>query len=68
MSAPYSLQEAKRAPVPTNGVDTPTLFATINAVGADPELANFSSAPRVAGCQAHTARARCTATSEPATS
>jgi uncharacterized OsmC-like protein len=26
---------------PRNGVDTPTLFATINAVAAQPELANF---------------------------
>ncbi len=34
-------KEAKRAPVPMNGVDTPTLFATINAVGAQPELAKF---------------------------
>ena len=34
-------KEAKRAPVPMNGVDTPTLFATINAVGAEPELAKF---------------------------
>jgi uncharacterized OsmC-like protein len=31
----------KRQPVPLNGVDTPTLFATINAVGQQPELANF---------------------------
>jgi uncharacterized OsmC-like protein len=32
---------AKRAPVAMNGVDMPTLFATINAVGAQPELARF---------------------------
>jgi uncharacterized OsmC-like protein len=32
---------AKRPPVPMNGVDTPTLLATINAVGAQPELAKF---------------------------
>lgn len=32
---------AKRQPVPMNGVDTPTLLATINAVGAQPELAKF---------------------------
>jgi len=33
---------AKKAPpVPRNGVDTPTLLATINAVGAQPELAKF---------------------------
>ena len=31
-----------RAPEPMNGVDTPTLFATINAVGAQPELAKFT--------------------------
>jgi uncharacterized OsmC-like protein len=31
----------KRVPVPLNGVDTPTLFATIGAVGAQPELAKF---------------------------
>jgi len=34
-------KETKRASVPMNGVDTPTLFATINAVGAEPELAKF---------------------------
>jgi uncharacterized OsmC-like protein len=33
--------EAKRERAPMNGVDTPTLFATINAVGAQPELARF---------------------------
>jgi uncharacterized OsmC-like protein len=32
---------AKRTPVAMNGVDTPTLLATINAVGAQPELAKF---------------------------
>jgi len=31
----------KKIPEPRNGVDTPTLFATINAVGAQPELAKF---------------------------
>jgi uncharacterized OsmC-like protein len=31
----------KRTPVPMNGVDTPTLLATIGAVGAQPELAKF---------------------------
>jgi uncharacterized OsmC-like protein len=31
----------KRTPVAMNGVDTPTLLATINAVGAQPELAKF---------------------------
>jgi len=34
-------KEAKRAPVPMNGVDTPALFATIDAVRAQPELAKF---------------------------
>lgn len=38
MTAPA---KAKRAPVPLHGVDTPTLLATINAVGDQPELANF---------------------------
>ena len=32
---------ARREIVPLNGVDTPTLFATINAVKGTPELANF---------------------------
>jgi uncharacterized OsmC-like protein len=31
----------KTPPAPRNGVDTPTLFATINAVAAQPELAKF---------------------------
>jgi len=31
----------KRDPVPLNGVDTPTLFATINAVAGQPDLAKF---------------------------
>lgn len=31
----------KPAMAPLNGVDTPTLLATINAVGAQPELAEF---------------------------
>jgi uncharacterized OsmC-like protein len=30
-----------RTPMPMNGVDTPTLFATIDAVRAQPELAKF---------------------------
>ena len=30
-----------RTPVPMNGIDTPTLFATIGAVRAQPELARF---------------------------
>lgn len=33
--------EAKRKRAPMNGVDTPTLFATINAVAAHPKLAQF---------------------------
>jgi uncharacterized OsmC-like protein len=33
--------EPKRARPPLNGVDTPTLFATINAVSQQPELARF---------------------------
>jgi uncharacterized OsmC-like protein len=33
--------ETRREPRPLNGVDTPTLFATINAVKAQPELARF---------------------------
>lgn len=32
----------KPAPRPLNGVDTPTLFATIGVVGAQPELARFT--------------------------
>ena len=31
----------KPAPEPRNGVDTPTLFATINVVAGQPELAKF---------------------------
>ena len=38
MNAPM---KAQRTPVAMNGVDTPTLLATINAVGAQPELARF---------------------------
>jgi len=34
--------ETRPAPAPRNGVDTPTLFATINAVGEQPELARFT--------------------------
>jgi uncharacterized OsmC-like protein len=32
----------KAPPAPRNGVETPTLLATINAVGAQPELAKFT--------------------------
>jgi uncharacterized OsmC-like protein len=31
----------KPAPVPRNGVDTPAMFATINVVGQQPQLAKF---------------------------
>jgi uncharacterized OsmC-like protein len=34
--------ETRRERVPLNGVDTPTLFATINAVAGQPELAKFT--------------------------
>lgn len=34
-------QKVKRTPVPMNGVDTPKLLATINALRAQPELAKF---------------------------
>lgn len=33
--------ETKPVPKPLNGVDTPTLFATINAVAGQPDLAKF---------------------------
>jgi uncharacterized OsmC-like protein len=33
--------EKKREPMPLNGVDTPALFATIDAVKAQPDLAKF---------------------------
>ena len=36
-----AITPTRRVPVPLNGVDTPTLFATIKAVGAEPELAKF---------------------------
>lgn len=32
---------ARKPPVPRNGVDTPRLFATINAVAGQPDLARF---------------------------
>ncbi|BDG02934.1 OsmC family protein [Anaeromyxobacter oryzae] len=37
-----SAPKPRRTPVPLNGVDTPTLFATIGAVKAQPELAHFT--------------------------
>jgi len=36
-----SAKKISRTPVPMNGVDTPTLLATINAVGGQPELGAF---------------------------
>jgi uncharacterized OsmC-like protein len=36
-----TVAETRRERVPLNGVDTPTLFATINAVNGMPELAKF---------------------------
>ena len=39
--SPTRQSASKPAPVARNGVDTPALFATINAVGAQPELAQF---------------------------
>jgi uncharacterized OsmC-like protein len=37
-----SAPKPKRVPMPMNGVDTPTLFATLDAVKAQPELARFT--------------------------
>jgi uncharacterized OsmC-like protein len=39
---PTQTIEAKRERVPLNGVDVPTLFATINAVKEQPQLAKFT--------------------------
>jgi uncharacterized OsmC-like protein len=36
-----SAKKTSRTPVPMNGVNTPTLLATINAVGGQPELGAF---------------------------
>lgn len=36
-----SARKISRTPVPMNGVNTPTLLATINAVGGQPELGAF---------------------------
>ena len=41
MSSQTEAPKARREPKPLNGVDTPALFATINAVGESPELAKF---------------------------
>ena len=40
--ATIEAKKTKRTPVPLNGVDTPTLISTSNAVGAKPELAKFT--------------------------
>jgi uncharacterized OsmC-like protein len=40
-STQASSEKPKRQPTPLNGVDTPKLFATINAVKGQPELAKF---------------------------
>jgi uncharacterized OsmC-like protein len=50
-------QAAERTPIPMNGVDTPTLLATISAVGAQPELAKFCFRAKsrwIAGTQCQT--------------
>jgi uncharacterized OsmC-like protein len=36
-----TMTKPRRTPQPLNGVDTPTLFATLDAVTAQPELAQF---------------------------
>jgi uncharacterized OsmC-like protein len=41
MAQEQKTTDTKRERVPLNGVDTPTLFATINAVRDQPELAKF---------------------------
>jgi hypothetical protein len=41
MTTLTTVSKPKRIPVAMNGVDTPALFATIGAVGAQPELAQF---------------------------
>ncbi len=40
MTTLTTVSKPKRIPVALNGVDTPTLLATIGAVGAQPELAH----------------------------
>ena len=48
--------KTKRQPVPMNGVDTPALFATIDAVRAQPDLAKFQFRAKshwVSGTQSH---------------
>jgi hypothetical protein len=59
----------KKAPrEPRNGVDTPTLLATINAVAGQPELAKFKFRAKAAGLPAPTAAARWPTSSAPAPS
>jgi uncharacterized OsmC-like protein len=41
MTAPAQSTAKKPAPTPRNGVDVPAVFATINAVAQQPELAKF---------------------------
>lgn len=41
MTTSLTNKTPKRAPIAMNGVDTPTLLATIGAVGEQPELAKF---------------------------
>src|SRR5438046_152796 len=41
MSGGQAVEAKPRERAPLNGVDTPTLFATINVVKAQPELAKF---------------------------
>lgn len=41
MSQPQAPDQANSAPMPRNGVDTPTLFATLDAVKEQPEIAKF---------------------------
>ena len=41
MTQTATAAKPKRTPVPLNGVDVPTLFATIGAVKGQPELAKF---------------------------
>ena len=41
MSNLQAVEAKTRERVPMNGVDTPTLFATLNVVKAQPDLAKF---------------------------
>ena len=58
MQTSQTTKSPKAPKLPRNGVDTPTLFATINAVGAQPELAKFQFRATTAGAAARTARRR----------